>query len=166
MSEQAPSAGETRNFDSRTEAAEQALALIRGARQEICFFGPSIDPVLFDSDEVAEAISSLARRSPRTRVRFVVFDTRSNISHRHRLLPLAQRLSSKIEVRIASLPHQETRQMYLLVDTDAYLYCPDNSRYQGESNAHAPLKVRELQNQFEEAWTHATPDSNTRRLNL
>ncbi|MEC9313383.1 MAG: hypothetical protein VYB22_00740, partial [Pseudomonadota bacterium] len=66
-------------FDSRDQAAKLALELINQARHEICFFGPLIDPVLFDNESAYEALSEFARRSPRTRIRIVVMDTQKNV---------------------------------------------------------------------------------------
>jgi hypothetical protein len=153
-------------FDSRDQAAKLALDLINEARQEICFFGPLIDPVLFDNDAAAEKLSEFARRSPRTRIRIVVNDTQKNVVNSHRLLPLAQKLTSSIDIHIAGSKHRDLRQQYMLVDGKAYLFCPVAERYQGRAEMHAPAAVREMQQDFEEIWNHSKPDINTRRLNL
>ncbi len=153
-------------FDSRDQAASLALELIAEARQEICFFGPTIDKVLLDNDAVIEKLSEFARRSPRTSIRIVVFDTRTNVSESHRLLPLAQKLTSKIKIHIASKKHRDSRHQYLLIDTNAYLYCPNAERYQGRAEKHAPAIVREYQQEFEELWNHSQPDINSRRLHI
>lgn len=153
-------------FDSREQAASLALELINSAGREICFFGPQLDPVLFDHDSVIEALSQFARRSDRTQIRFVVFDTRNNIAQSHRLLPLAQRLTSKIKIHIASRKHQSLRQMFMLIDTNAYLYCPNSDRYQGRVATDAAASVRELQQDFNDFWNHSTADINSRRLHI
>lgn len=153
-------------FDSREQAAKLALDLINEARLEICFFGPLIDPVLFDNDLAAEKLSEFARRSPRTRIRIVVHDTQKNVVHSHRLLPLAQKLTSSIDIHITGSKHRDLRQQYMLVDGKAYLFCPVAERYQGRAEMHAPAAVKEMQQDFEEIWNHSKPDINTRRLNL
>jgi hypothetical protein len=166
MADLTPTDDNTVAFDSRDQAAALMLKLIAKASQEICFFGPTIDPVLFDNEAVIEQLSEFARRSPRTQIRLVVFDTQKNVSQNHRLLPLAQRLSSKIHIHIASKPYQETRQMFMLIDTKACLYCPNHSRYQGLAEFNAPARVRDLKQNFDEIWAHSTQDINTRRLHL
>jgi len=166
MAEGIPTDDTLLSFDSREQAAQLTAELVDLAQHEICFFGPSIDPVLFDNEIIIDKLSEFARRSARTKIRFVVFDTRKNIVQRHRLLPLVQRLTSKIEVHIASRKHQELRTMYMLVDTKAYLYCPNAERYMGRVEMHAPATVRDMQKDFEEIWTHSKQDINTRRLHI
>lgn len=153
-------------FDSRDHAAQVALELIKHARQEICFFGPLIDPVLFDNELAIEQLSEFSRRSPRSKIRFVVCDTRKNVAQSHRFIPLAQRLTSKIDIHIASKKHQKLRSMFMLVDNSAYLFCPNAERYYGRAELAAPAEVRDRQQQFDEIWSHSKQDINTRRLNL
>lgn len=153
-------------FDSREQAARLALELIQGARREICFFGPQIDPVLLDNEAVIETLSEFARRSPRTRIRIVAIDTHKNVVNSHQLLPLAQRLTSTVDIHIADRKHQDLRQQFLLIDDSAYLFCPNAERYQGRAEKYAPAVVREMQQDFEEVWNHSKPDRNTRRLHL
>lgn len=166
MSEQIPTDDNHFTFDSRDQAAQLALALIEAAHQEICFFGPIIDPVLLDNDAVIDQLSEFARRSPRTQIRIVVQDTRKNVIDSHRLLPLAQKLTSSIKIHIASDKHRDLQQQMLLVDTKAYLFCPNAERYQGRAEKYAPAAVRDFQQQFEEIWNHSRPDINSRRLHL
>lgn len=153
-------------FDSREQAARLALELIQSARREICFFGPQIDPVLFDNHEVIEAISAFSRQSQRTQIRIVVVDTQKNVVNSHQILPLAQRLTSSITIHVADRKHQDLRQQFLLVDGTAYLFCPNAERYRGRVEKHAPAVVKDMQQEFEEIWNLSKPDRNTRRLHL
>lgn len=166
MAEQLTTEDTLISFDSRELAASLTLELIKQARQQICFFGPNIDSVLFDHVEVVERLSQFARSSHRTQIRFAVFDTRSNISHHHRLLPLAQRLTSSIHIHIVNKVHQHSPAMYLLVDDDAYLYCPNAARYTGKADSHDVVRVHELQNDFDEIWSHSQEDVHMRRLHI
>lgn len=168
MTEQIPTAENDTllRFDSRDQAEQLALELINQARHEVCFFGPLIDPVLFDNEAAAVALSEFARRSPRTRIRIVVQDTQKNVVNSHRLLPLAQKLTSSIEIHIASNKHHDLRQQFMLIDGRSYLFFPVAERYQGRAELNAPAAVKEMQKEFEEIWNQSKPDINTRRLNL
>jgi hypothetical protein len=61
-----PTDNTVKTFDSRDQAALLAAELIANARQEVCFFGPIIDPVLLDNEIVIARLSEFARRSQRT----------------------------------------------------------------------------------------------------
>jgi hypothetical protein len=153
-------------FDSRDQAALLTAELIEAARQEICFFGPNIDPVLLDNDAVISKLSEFARRSQRTRCRLLVHDTQRNVIDSHRLLPLAQRLTSHIQIHTTHPKHQDQRTLFLVIDRQTYLYCPHAERYQGRVSLQPNAFARELQQQFDELWSHSRPDINTRRLHI
>lgn len=166
MTDTIPTDTTVTSFDSRDQAASLAADLIASARQEICFFGPIIDPVLLDNDNVIAKLSEFARRSQRTRVRILVHDTHKNVIDSHRLLPLAQRLTSHIQIHTTHPKHQDQRNLFLLIDHKAYLYCPNSERYQGRTEHDITAFARDLQHQFDELWNHSRPDVNSRRLNL
>jgi hypothetical protein len=166
MTDAIPTDNKVKTFNSRDQAALLAAELIESARQEICFFGPNIDPVLLDNDAVISQISEFARRSQRTRLRFLVHDTQRNVLDSHRLLPLAQRLTSHIQIHTTHPKHQDQRTLFLLIDGKGYLYCPNAERYQGRAESQPAAFARELQQQFDELWNHSRPDTNTRRLHL
>lgn len=165
MTEQRLTDEQATRFDSRAQARELTRELLRNARRQICFFGANIDQVLFDDEETIAIISEFARNSRMTSVRFLVFDTQKNIVLSHRLLPLAQKLTSKIKIHIVSRKYQDIRKMFLLVDSDAYLLCPNQQIHTGQVSFDM-ARVRELQQEFDEIWTHSSPDINSRRLHI
>lgn len=153
-------------FDSRSEAQSLALQLCQQATREICFFGNNIDPILFDNPAFIEAISEFARRNKHTQVKFVVHDTRQNTAEGHRLISLAQRLTSHIHIRNTAEKQQDLTQIFMLVDQNAYLYCPNYVRHQGRASFDAPIDVRNFKKTFDDLWDRSTVDSNIRRLGI
>ena len=166
MTETSPTDDNTITFDSRDQAALLAQELIDLASQEICIFGPIIDHVLYDDASLVNKLSEFVRRSPRRRIRILVNDTRKNVVDSHRILPLAQKLTSSIEIHINHQKYQDMHQQFLLVDSRAYLFCPNAERYQGRASKDSPAAVRDMKLQFEEYWSHSRPDPNSRRLHL
>lgn len=166
MQTSTPTLNETIQFDSREQAKSLALQLCQQAKQEICFFGNTLDPILFDNTDFIAALSEFSRRSHRTKVHFVVQDTRVNIAADHLLIQLCQRLSSAIHIHIAAAQHQGLAQMFMLVDTQGYLHCQNNQRYQGRACFHDPLETRHLKKTFDTIWHQSEVDSGIRRLNL
>lgn len=166
MTETIPTDNTVMTFDSRDQAVLLAEQLFDSAHQEICFFGPTIDPVLFDNDSIISKLSEFARRSQRTRLRLVVHDTQRNVVDSHRLLPLAQKLTSHIQIHLSHPKYQDQRSLFIVVDQQSYLYCPNSERYQGRAELQPSAYARELQKQFEEFWNHSRPDTNSRRLHL
>ena len=153
-------------FDSRGEAKSLALELAQQARREICFFGNNIDSVMFDNAEFIDCISEFARRNQKTSVKFAVHGTQKNVVDGHRLIALAQRLSSSIHIHKTAIQHQDLTEMFMLVDDRAYLYCQNYQRHEGRACFHNPLEVRSLKQKFNDIWNHSTADISTRRLHI
>ncbi len=159
-------ASELIQFDGRESAQSLALQLAQQARREICFFGQSIDPVLFDNSAMIDCLSEFARRNDKTVIKFVVDNTQNNVANGHRLLPLAQRLTSSIHIHSTAPQHKNENQMFMLVDDSAYLYCPNRQRYSGKACLHDVLTVRNLKQDFTEIWNHSNVDINARQIHI
>jgi hypothetical protein len=96
------SADTTIQFNGRDQACELALSLIHQAKTRLCFFGSTLDTVLFDHADSIEAISAFSRRVPRAQARFIVQDSQQAHIQSHRLTALSQRLTSSIHLRQTS----------------------------------------------------------------
>jgi len=153
-------------FDGRESAQSIALQLVQHARREICFVGQNIDANLFDNVAMIECLSQFARRNHKTNIKIVVDNTQVNVANGHRLLPLAQRLTSSIQIHKTAPQHQNENPMFLLIDDSSYLYCSNYLRYTGKACLHDVLTVRNLKQQFNEIWNHSSVDINARQIHI
>lgn len=154
------------HIDSREQARSLILRLAQQAKREICFFGGSLDPALFDTVDFVDCISEFARQSDKTSAKFVVHSIQQNIQNDHRLLSLVQRLSSSIHIHTTAKQHQSLTHMFMLIDDDAYLYCQSQQYYQGRACFYDPMEVKTLKQTFSEIWDQSIADTCTRRLYL
>lgn len=153
-------------FDGREEAISLVVKLVEQAKHRICILGRNIDPVLFDNSEFIECASRLARKSPRSEIRIIAQNTKVNMQQGHRLITLAQQLSSNIHIRNPEKQEQTIQQTLLIVDDFAYLTCPRSTQYNGYANYYDRLEVRELYTQFNDLWNHSKADRTVRRLTI
>lgn len=153
-------------IEGQQKAFNIALKLLQQANRSICFLGPELDKVLFDNDDAVALISQLARNSRFSQIRFAVYSTRRNISESHRVLALANKLTSSIEIRQCAVIDQQPQRYFLIVDRLGYLACQNPTRYSGVAQLQNRAKCRFLQQQFDAIWARAEPDPNIRRLNL
>lgn len=158
-------ASSAKSVNGLAEAQQQVLELLGQCRRDICFVGSEID-VLLDTPEIVALIKDKLITNPRMQLRLLVDDSSSSIRRSHRLLPLIQKLTSSVSVRLTPARFQQPTHIALIVDESGYLRCLNNQRYQGRASCHAPLEARELQAQFERIWDDAIPDPATRRLSL
>ncbi len=153
-------------IDGRQQAVAAGNQIIQQAKREICFFAPGLDKHILDNEEALAAISALARDSRLSRVRLLVHSSRDAVSQSHRLLPLAQRLSSHIAIHECAREDQDQLYLCLLVDDNATLYCSDPLRYQGYLAEADRAQNLQLRQQFEAMWARSHPDPQSRRLHL
>lgn len=161
--------GETdREFE--LERAEELrlvlLELTQQARRTIDLVSRHFDPVLFDRDDYADALKQLVLGSSRAQVRLLVLDPAPIVSRGHRLVALAQRLSSFVQIRVPAPEHREFNEAWLVADKDGYAHRRFSDRYEATVNFHDPRLAVHLSNRFDELWHRAQPDPNLRRLHL
>ena len=143
-----------------------AVELCRGATRHVCIQSPLLDHAVFDNPELTEVLSALARSSRQTRVRVLVADARPMVRNGHRLLALARRIPSVVEIR--RLPeHQEWNGETLVIrDRDGHLYKPAGSDREGFFEIDSRAATRKHLELFEELWRQAVEDTELRRLSL
>ena len=153
-------------FEGRDEAIPLVLSLVQRAKRQICIIGPNIDATLFDTPEFVACLKELALSSPRAEIKIIAQATKINVQRGHRIIPLAQHLTSSIHLRKPDSQHSKIQNILLLVDDFAYLKCPRAAYYEGTACFYDRLEVQMLQSQFNDIWDHSTADLSIRRLHL
>ena len=154
------------HFDGREQARDLTLSLVKQARKRICFFGTTLDSVLFNHADCLEAISAFARRTPHAKAQFIVHNTQQALSQGHGLIGLSQKLTSSIAIKVTDPQHRQLTQYFLLIDDMAYLFGQHVTRYHGRASFDDVSETRQLQQLFDQIWAHGHPDLLTRRLAL
>lgn len=148
------------------ELGRVLLELAQQARRTLDLVSRHLDPPLYDREDFVDAVKQLVLGSSRARVRLLVLDPAPVVTHGHRLVPLAQRLSSYVELRVPAPEHREFNEAWLVADKDGYAHRRFSDRYEASCNFHDPRLATHLTNRFDELWQRAQPDPNLRRLHL
>jgi predicted GNAT family N-acyltransferase len=152
---------------SRDEALAEVLQLLGAARKDVCIYTRDLDASLFDNDGVLEALKRLAVSGRGATVRFVVQEPRVPAQRGHRLVALAQRLSSVFAFRT---PTQEEDLQYpsafVLNDARGYYFRVLGSLYDGEAVNYAPGRHAQLQDFFNQVWERSERSDELRQLAL
>lgn len=151
--------------DSATVGAA-LLALASQARRSIEIVSRHLDPVLYDTDAFAAALRGLVVDSRRAQVRMLVLDPSPVVSRGHRLVELAQRLSSYVAIRVPGPEHREFNEAWLVADNTGYLHRRFSDRFEAVANFADRRFATHLANRFDEIWQRAQPDPNLRRLHI
>ncbi len=161
--------GETRELlelNTAEEHRELALAMAQQARRSILILTRDLDHPLYDTPEFEQATSELARGSQHARVRILVQDSGKAVKNGHRLVGLAQRISSRIEIRKPAEEYADVNHTFFVADQSGYISRQLADRYVGVANFDDRLSARNLVNFFTEIWDRSQQDPQLRRLHL
>ncbi len=151
---------------SRQECLDRVLELLPLARRRVEIVATSLDPLLYDREDVVLALRALAVRERRARIRLLVLQPEGLEKRGHRLLDLAFRLTSFFEVRQPAEEDRDYSEAMLLVDETGWLRQPRADRHEGSVTGSDAGSARALRQRFEELWQRAEPLVEFRRLSL
>lgn len=153
-------------LESSADNRAASIALVKQCKRYLDITTRQLDPPIYDNDEFLDALKALATRSRYSRIRIMVNDPRAIVTRGHRLLELANQLSSFISLRKPGPDHQQFNEAWLIADTTGVIRRPLSDRYEGLVNFNDKGIARELDRQFEDLWEHGCEDPNLRRLML
>ena len=152
--------------DLREDLRQLILSMSLQAQQRILIFSHDLDHHLFDTDELYEAIKTLAIASQRTYIHIIVQNAKPMTQKGHRLLGLARRISSHIKIKVTAKEHEDILESFIIFDDYAYIAQNNPELFKAHGNFYEPLKNRQLNGQFDELWARGIIDSSLRRLSL
>ena len=157
----------TVSVDSREQALEETLRLIGEAKRELCIYTRALDPDLYESEAALEALKRVAISGRGANIRILVQDARAVAARGHRLLPLAQRLTSVFSLRT---PVQDDDLQYpsafIINDARGYYFRVLGNRFEGEAANYAPGRHAQLQEYFNQVWERSEISEDLRQLAL
>jgi hypothetical protein len=155
------------SFSGREPLRALSLTLCRQARRKVMLFSHQLDPYSYNNREMAETLKTLLLSSPYASLHILLQDHDPVRQQGHRLLELAQRLSSRVSIfRPLRQEHLSLTANYLIIDEVGFIYQPLSSRPAGTVSLHQPQRARELLHGFQDIWQQSEADSLLRRLSL
>jgi hypothetical protein len=153
----------------RDELAATRLQLLAAARYKLAIHLPSLPADAFNTPAELAELRRIATSGRNADIRIVLGDAAAALRAGHRLVDLAQRLPSAIQIRTPAAEDESgavNTAFWLLNDTYGYLFLPDASRLEGraaleDGPGQAPLLL-----DFEQIWERAEPASQLQPLGL
>jgi len=159
--------GETDRLLTLEKRAENILVtnhMAKQCRRSLNIISRELDPLVFDTEEFADAVKYLALRHRRAKIQIIVFEPDTIVKRGHRLLNLTDRLSSFIMIRKAHYSFNAYNECMMLADAAGYIHRENGERFEGTANFKDLRHSRILLKQFEEMWEMATLDPNFRKM--
>lgn len=164
---QSPVLGETRaivELSGSADNRELALQMAAQCRRGIDIVSRHLDPAVYDDQAFVTAVKAMVLEHTRSRVRILVLDAAPLVQRGHRLLELAIKLSTFIELRTPAPEHREFNEAILVADQLGFMHRPVSDRYTGRASFCDRQTARGLTQRFDELWPYAVPDPNLCRL--
>lgn len=143
---------------SRGEIAASRLQLLAGAKHRLSIYQPTLDGDLYASPGEMTELRRIATSGRGAEIRILLHDPEAALRNSHRLIALAQRLSSVLHVRT---PLEEGdlayASAYLLTDQGGYLFQPDARRADARASRRDRAAQAPLSQHFNEVWERSAP---------
>ncbi len=153
-------------LEQRSLARIAVLQLVRQCRYRIEIYTPNLEAELYSRSDFVEAIKQLALASPRSRIRILLRDNRRAQQEGHLLIPLATRLTSRIEIRTPPDDQALPLESLLLANATGYCLRKAGKHHLYEFDFNDPTGGRRQLEAFDELWENSSPDSQLRRLQI
>ncbi len=151
---------------SAGDGHDVALALFEQARREVLIASYDLESAILDHEDVVDALSRLARGHRLSEVRILLQSPDRALRHGHRLVTLAQRLSSHIKIHRPGEEHKGLAEAFIVVDGIGYIKRQQADRFEGIASFKAPIEARDLRAAFNTMWERSEPEIQLRRMQL
>jgi len=141
-----------------------AVELACQARRTLLLHTFDLEARIYDRQPFIDAASALVRRYPGACFDVLIQNVERVVKDGHRLVELARRLGSSIQIRQCPQQYRGYCGTFLLADDSGYLYRPLSSRYEGLASFNNAAEVSRLGKYFREVWEHSDTNMELRRL--
>lgn len=148
------------------ENRDVALELVRQAEREVYIVSYDLDAPVFNTEAFSEALSAFVRDKRRAHAHILLQKPDKVVKQGHRLIPLAQRLSSSIRIHRPGPEHHDYYETFMVVDGIGYFKRQLADRYEGIASFKAPIEARDLRDLFLTIWERSAPEPQVRRLQI
>ena len=148
------------------DCADALTQLLSESRRRVRIFSQSLARTLYHQAVCVDALSQFARRSRYARVEILITDSDPLLRQSHQLLPLIQRLDSRISLRKIELGSESIDWEFVIADDRQSMLISDSAKWIGQYRGDDPVRNKKLQDVFEQNWLNARPDLALRRFVL
>jgi hypothetical protein len=151
---------------TRAEAQHATDLMTEQTQSSMDVFTRDLDPFLYDRQPFLDAIGRLCLRNRKARIRFLVQDPVTPVKRNHRLIELARRLSSSIELRQPHQDYAHYNEAFLIADQCGLIHRSLADQFEGVANFYDPVEARRKLDFFTEVWERSEAHPEFRRLYL
>lgn len=158
-------ASEVLRLDSTQAFTEHAIHQVHNARRQVLMSSSQLRDDIFSNEALVDALSAFARRERHAEVLILVHDKSSVNDRSLPLIRLAQRLSSKVKIKILTEEGLNV-ESFMCCDTKALIFFNvEDNPPRGFSCYRAKQESKQLSEKFQHHWDHCSDsDPNLRQI--
>ena len=145
---------------------QSTLELFKQSNRIIQIYSFSLDKRILNNREIEQTIIKLLRKSRYAKIQCLIYDERELQSFDHRIVSLAQRFTSFIEVRVIPEDFKNTTVGYYLIDKQFMIYRSNREKYEALLYKQRHIDVKDKMKHFENLWQQSRSASFLRALHL
>ncbi|WP_132972095.1 hypothetical protein [Thiogranum longum] len=153
-------------LDSRADTAHATNLMAKQAQDTLDIFSRNLDPGLYEQNDFLDNLGNLCLRNRKARIRFLVQQPEEAVKRCQRLLELARKLSSSIELRQPHPDYRHHNEAFMIADQCGLVYRKMSDRYEGTANFYNPVEAKRKTDFFTEVWERSEVHPEFRRLYL
>lgn len=151
-------------LDTRTDTEHATNLITEQTQDTLDIFSRNLDPGLYEQTDFLGNLSRLCLRNRKARIRFLVQQPAEAVKHCQRLLELARKLSSSIELRQPHPDYRQYNEAFLVADRCGLIHRKLSDRYEGTANFYTPVEAQRKTDFFTEVWDRSEVNPEFRRL--
>ncbi len=154
-------------LDDVASVSAARLQLLERTGHELDIHLPSLESTVLANDAEQDQLRRIATSGRRARIRLLLHDAAGSARGGHRLLALAQRLPSVLQIRMpldeSDLAH---RAAFIINDSGGYLLLPDATRANGRASLRDRASQAPLRRFFDQVWERSQRAVEWQRLDI
>jgi hypothetical protein len=152
--------------DNTDDFAASIGKALEQSRQQVCIFWHLLDNQYFKQPQLIQSFKSFCLSHHRVKVKILISDPTRIAQSQSAMIPLAQKLTSRIEFRVLDPSYMEERANFICFDKHSAFYKADFESQMGVLMSAKPSKVNHLNSYFDNAWALARPATELRALSI
>ena len=152
-------------LSSSQEISEAVIQATENTLRTIKIYTPDLQVEHYNSDEFRKQLLSFTRGNRHAQIKILVDDISNALQSGHKLIGLAQQLSSIVTIKDTPVDYQGTQLSFILFDQADFIFKPNSSSHTAILSS-CKNRSKKLHEFFTFAWDQAEQNSHTRRLSI
>ncbi len=136
------------------------------ATRQLDIFTYELDSRVYDKKPFLKAVKELALSTGNARIRILLRNNERVQKEGHRLVDLARKLPSRIEIRRHNPEYIDHGENFMVVDATGYVRRRQHDQYEGEADFNDRRRAESYRDLFGAIWECSEPDSELRIIGM